>query len=161
VQIAAPGGAGPGDRRRLPARGSIRHTSSLPGFARTAPRGLELARAFDPRAGCRPTVLNQHPRKATHVKPTPKQLAYLKSLAEQTATTFTYPTTSAQASAEIRRLKSRPRSGPRERVRERRDVQRDLAERPDDAAAVRIGRDVRGYGSSARWAHTPDGAVRS
>jgi hypothetical protein len=95
------------------------------------------------------------------VKPTPKQLAYLKSLAEQTATTFTYPTTSAQASAEIRRLKARPRSGPGERARERRDVQRDLAERPDDVAAVRIGRDVRGYGSSARWARTPDDAVRS
>jgi hypothetical protein len=121
---------------------------------------LELARAFDPRAGCRPTVPNQHPRKATHVKPTPKQLAYLKSLAEKTGTTFMYPKTKAQASAEIRRLKARPRSGPDERARERRDVQRDLAERSDDAAAIRR-RDVRGYGSSARWAHTPDAASRS
>jgi hypothetical protein len=94
------------------------------------------------------------------LKPTPKQLAYLKRLAEQTATTFTYPTTSAQASAEIRRLKARPRSGPGEQARERRDVQRDLAERPDDAAAIRR-RDVSGYGSSARWAHTPDTAPRS
>jgi hypothetical protein len=91
------------------------------------------------------------------VKPTRKQLAYLKSLAEQTGTTFAYPTTSAQASAEIRRLQTQPRSGAGERARERRDV----AERPDDAAAVRIGRDVRGYGSSARWAHTPDDTVRS
>jgi hypothetical protein len=95
------------------------------------------------------------------MKPTPKQLAYLKSLAEQTGTTFTFPKTSAQASAEIRHLKTRPRSSSSERVRERRDVQRELAERPDDAAAVMIGRDVRGYGSSARWAHTPDDAVRS
>jgi hypothetical protein len=95
------------------------------------------------------------------VKPTRKHLAYLKSLAEQTGTTFTYPHTSAQASAEIRRLQTQPRSGAGERARERRDVQRDLAERPDDAAAVRIGRDVRGYGSSARWAHTPDDAVQS
>ena len=95
------------------------------------------------------------------MKPTPKQLAYLKSLAEQIGRTFTYPTTSAQASAEIRRLKTQPRSGAGERARERRDVQRDLAERPDDAAAVRLGRDVRGYGSSARWAHTPDDTVPS
>jgi len=95
------------------------------------------------------------------MKPTPKQLAYLKSLADATATTFTYPKSSAQASAEIRRIKARPRSSTGERTRERRDVQRDLAERPQDAAAVRIGRDVRGYGSSARWAHTPDDAPRS
>jgi hypothetical protein len=95
------------------------------------------------------------------VKPTPKQLAYLKSLAEQTGTTFTYPTTSTQASGEIRRLKTQPRSGSGDRARERRDITRDLAERPDDAAAVRIGRDVRGYGSSARWAHTPDTGSRS
>jgi Protein of unknown function (DUF3072) len=95
------------------------------------------------------------------VKPTHKQLAYLKSLAEQTGTTFTYPTTSAQASAEIRRLQAQPRSSAGERTRERRDIARGLAERPDDAAALRIGRDVRGYGSSARWAHTPDDAARS
>ena len=95
------------------------------------------------------------------MKPTPRQLAYLKSLADATATTFTYPKSSAQASAEIRRIKARPRSSAGERTRERRDVQRELAERPQDAAAVRLGRDVRGYGSSARWAHTPDDAPRS
>jgi len=95
------------------------------------------------------------------MKPTPRQLAYLKSLAEATTTTFTYPKSSAQASAEIRRIKARPRSSTGERTRERRDVQRELAERPQDAAAVRVGRDVRGYGSSARWAHTPDDAPRS
>ena len=95
------------------------------------------------------------------MKPTPKQLVYLRSLAEATGTTFTYPKSSAQASAEIRRIKARPRSSAGERTRERRDVQRELAERPQDAAAVRVGRDVRGYGSSARWAHTPDDAARS
>ena len=87
-------------------------------------------------------------------KPTPKQLAYLKSLAAKTGTTFAYPATSAEASAEIKRLQSRPRSGAGERTRERRDVQRHLQTRPDDATAVRE-RDVRGYGSSARWAHRP------
>jgi hypothetical protein len=95
------------------------------------------------------------------MKPTQKQLAYLKSLADSTGTTFTYPKTSAQASAQIRRIKARPRSSAGERTRERRDVQRDLAERPQDAAAVRAGRDVRGYGSSARWTHTPDDEPRS
>ncbi len=88
-------------------------------------------------------------------------MRYLRSLAESTGTTFPYPTTGAQASAQIRRMKARPRSSAGERTRERRDVQRELAERPQDAAAVRVGRDVRGYGSSARWAHTPDDAPRS
>jgi hypothetical protein len=76
------------------------------------------------------------------VKPTRKQLAYLKSLAEQTATTFTYPHTSAQASAEIRRLKTQPQSGSGERARERRDVARALAERPDDAAGLWLKRSL-------------------
>ena len=88
------------------------------------------------------------------MKPTPKQLAYLRSLAEQTATTFAYPATKAQASVEIQRLKAIPRSRCGDAQRERRAVQRDIANRPDDATAIRD-RDVRGYGSSARWAHRP------
>jgi hypothetical protein len=39
---------------------------------------------------------------------TPKQLAYLKSLATRTGQTFAWPPTRAQASREIRRLKSLP-----------------------------------------------------
>ena len=88
------------------------------------------------------------------MKPTRKQLAYLKSLAEQTGTTFAYPATSEQASAEIHRLKARPPSDRADQTRERRAVQRDLATRPDDATAIRD-HDVRGYGSGARWAHRP------
>ena len=87
-------------------------------------------------------------------KPTPKQLAYLKNLATKTGTTFAYPATSRQASAEIKRLQALPASGSGERVRELRGVQRDLAERPGDNTAIRAA-DVRGYGSSARWAHRP------
>lgn len=90
------------------------------------------------------------------MKPTAKQLAYLKALAEQTATTFSYPQTSAQASAQIRRLQAQPHSTAGERARERQAVQRDLTQRPEDATAIRAGRDVRGYGSTARWAHTPN-----
>jgi hypothetical protein len=84
------------------------------------------------------------------MKPTAKQLAYLKALAQRTATTFTYPATSAKASAEIRRLKALAASGGGDRTRELRDVQRDIAERPDDATAIRA-RDVRGYGSNCQW----------
>ena len=87
-------------------------------------------------------------------KPTPKQLAYLRSLAARTGTTFAYPATSRQASAQIKRLKALPALGAGERVRELRGVQADLAERPGDSTAIRPS-DVRGYGSSARWAHRP------
>jgi len=86
------------------------------------------------------------------MKPTRKQLAYLRTLAEQTATTFAYPATSAEASAEIQRLKAIPRSRAGDAQRDRRAVQRDLTNRPDDATAIRD-RDVRGYGSNCRWSH--------
>jgi hypothetical protein len=86
------------------------------------------------------------------MKPTAKQLAYLQQLAQRTATTFAYPATSAKASAEIRRLKALPISGTGDRTRELRDVQRDIAERTDDATAIRP-RDVRGHGSKCQWSH--------
>jgi hypothetical protein len=88
------------------------------------------------------------------MKPTRKQLTYLRSLATQTGTTFAYPATSAEASAEIRRLRALPSSGTGDARRERRDVQHALQQRPDDATAIRA-HDVRGYGSGARWAHRP------
>jgi hypothetical protein len=88
------------------------------------------------------------------MKPTAKQLAYLRSLATSTGTTFTYPATSGAASSEIKRLKALPRTGAGDARREHRDIQRALQERPDDATAIRTG-DVRGYGSNARWAHRP------
>lgn len=123
---------------------------------------MELARAFDPRMGGRPTVPAQHPPKGAAMKPntsarsakpppTRNQLAYLRSLANRSETTFTYPRTSAQASAEIKRLQALGESSAADRTREQRAVQRDLAERPNDAAKVRF-EETRGYGSSARWA---------
>ena len=45
--------------------------------------------------------------------PTPKQISYLKSLAEQTGTSFTYPNTPAQASREIERLLALKETGGR------------------------------------------------
>ena len=88
-------------------------------------------------------------------KPTRRQLKYLRVLANQTGTSFAYPKTINDASAEITRLKALPRSGAGDAQRERHAVQRDLQTRPDDATAVRE-RDVTGYGSTARWAHRPN-----
>jgi hypothetical protein len=93
------------------------------------------------------------------MKPTAKQLAYLRSLAARTGTTFAYPATSAVASAEIRRVRALPASSAGEVRHERRDVQCALQDRPDDATAI-CAHDVRGYGSAARWAHTPDDQER-
>jgi hypothetical protein len=91
--------------------------------------------------------------------PTRKQLAYLRSLANRSGTTFTYPRTSSQASAEIKRLQGLGQSSQADRTREQRAVQRDLAERPDDASQVRRD-ELRGYGSSARWASDASEARR-
>jgi hypothetical protein len=88
------------------------------------------------------------------MKPTAKQLAYLRSLATRTGTTFTSPATAAAASAEITRLRTLPTSSAGDALREHRDIQRALRERPDDATAIRA-HDIRGYGSNARWAHRP------
>jgi len=93
-------------------------------------------------------------------KPTRKQLRYLRILAEQTGTTFAMPTDIEEASAEITRLRKLTQSSRADLTREKRAVQRDLAERPDDATQVRCA-DVVGYGSSARWAHRPDDEQRS
>ena len=82
--------------------------------------------------------------------PTGKQLSYLRTLAEQTATTFTPPATRAQASREIERLKALPSSSRAERGRERRAVQDALAH-DVPASAVRA-HETTGYGSTARWA---------
>jgi len=85
--------------------------------------------------------------------PTPKQLTYLRRLAEATGTTFTPPTTTVEASREIDRLKRRPRQARGDVARERRAVSRGLADR-GDAAAVRPD-EVEGFGSTARWSGGP------
>jgi hypothetical protein len=85
-----------------------------------------------------------------HSKPSPKQLSYLKGLAEKAGESFVYPQTRAQASAEIKRLLGRKRTSSAERKRERREVSRDMAQRHGDAAAVRDF-ELRGYGSHATW----------
>ncbi len=84
------------------------------------------------------------------MKPTPRQLKYLRSLAERTGQTFCWPKTMAEASAEIRRLEAVKKTPVADRRRERREVQDDMATGRGDAARVRTS-EVTGYGSSARW----------
>lgn len=81
--------------------------------------------------------------------PSDKQMRYLRSLAAQRGESFAYPQTAAEASAEIERLKARPRGSYAERRIERRQISRDMAFR-GGAAAVRES-EVLGYGSSAHW----------
>ena len=88
---------------------------------------------------------------ATTSKPTSRQLAYLKSLADRTGQTFTYPQTSQQASAEINRLKHTTPSSRTERYVERKLIADEIATGPIDAARVRDD-EIHGRGSSATWA---------
>jgi hypothetical protein len=85
-------------------------------------------------------------------KPTSRQLAYLKSLADRTGQTFSYPQTSQQASAEINRLKRTQPSSRTERYVERKLIADQIATGPLDAARVRDD-EIHGRGSSATWMH--------
>jgi hypothetical protein len=85
-------------------------------------------------------------------RPTPKQLAYLRVLANRTGQTFAYPRTAAQASREIRRLKNTPASSRTEVRIERKQIADAIAAGPADSTAVRVD-EITGHGSSATWAH--------
>ena len=79
--------------------------------------------------------------------PSPKQQRYLRSLAEQTGTSFTPPQTKAEASREIKRLRKLSAS-PRYERREDREA---VAKTPRGGEARVRPSEVTGYGSSARW----------
>ena len=82
--------------------------------------------------------------------PTPKQLAYLRALAERTGQTFAVPRTSQEASAEIRRLKATPAESRPERRIERNEIVDAIGTGAEDS--VRVHRsEVTGYGSAATW----------
>jgi hypothetical protein len=83
-------------------------------------------------------------------KPSAKQLRYLRDLADRCGESFTYPTTVAEASAEIERLRGRRRSTRADRRREVAEVRRAMASCGGDAAATRSA-EIVGYGSSATW----------
>jgi hypothetical protein len=96
-------------------------------------------------------------------KPTSRQLNYLRALANRTGQTFTYPTTVAEASREIERLKQ---AQPATRL-DNRLIDREIADAIacGDADATRVrSSEVSGHGSSATWAHHrephPPGATR-
>jgi hypothetical protein len=83
--------------------------------------------------------------------PSPRQLNYLKALAERTGQTFAWPTSSAAASREIRRLKNTAPSTQLERAIERfGDTQ--AIEVAQDAVAIQ-GFEIVGHGSHCRWSH--------
>jgi hypothetical protein len=84
-------------------------------------------------------------------RPTAKQLAYLRALADRAGQTFAYPRTARQASAEIRRLRAEKSSGRVERVLEWREIADAIGRGPEDAARVDVDRDVTGFGSTATW----------
>ncbi len=81
---------------------------------------------------------------------TPRQLSYLKSLANRAGQTFTYPKTAAQASAEINRLKNTRPSSRTERRVEHKLIADQIQAGPLDAARVRE-HEISGRGSSATW----------
>lgn len=81
--------------------------------------------------------------------PSPRQLSYLKALAERTGQTFRWPESSAEASSEIKRLKSTRPSTELERAIERfGDTQ--AIEAAQDAVEIHEF-EVVGYGSTATW----------
>lgn len=82
-------------------------------------------------------------------RPTRKQLAFLRALADRTGQTFVYPRTISQASAEIRRLKAANRSTRVERALDRFDDRPDREAR-EDSVAIR-GFELIGHGSSCTW----------
>ena len=84
--------------------------------------------------------------------PTPRQYAYLKALASRTGTTFVTPTTRAQASREINRLKAIKQTG---FTFAELQAENDARELHGDellayGTAVRDD-EIQGYGSTATW----------
>ncbi|MGI8414133.1 MAG: DUF3072 domain-containing protein [Solirubrobacteraceae bacterium] len=82
---------------------------------------------------------------------TPKQLRYLRTLAERTGQTFAYPRDGWQASREIDRLKAQKPSSRLEARLERRAISDAIARGQDDATLVDLDHETTGYGSSATW----------
>ncbi len=84
------------------------------------------------------------------IKPTARQLRYLRVLATRTGTTFTTPRSIAEARRQIKEMEQRKRTPRSDVQRERREVSMDMATRRGDATRVRRD-ELSGYGSSATW----------
>jgi hypothetical protein len=84
--------------------------------------------------------------------PTPRQLAYLRQLANKTGTTFVYPRTAAQAGREITRLKAITRTGVTFAELQAENEARQLHGDPPLTYGTAIRDDeIDGYGSTATW----------
>jgi hypothetical protein len=83
--------------------------------------------------------------------PSPRQLTYLKALANRTGQTFTYPKTSAQASREIQRLKTARPSTKVELAMERFDLAAENAAREANCDVRIDPEEIAGWGSNATW----------
>lgn len=99
-----------------------------------------------------PTPHHTPPRHAP-TRPTRRQLAYLKVLADPAGQTFQYPVTRQEASLQIERLQHAQPSSRIERRIERKQIAGAIATNPDDATRVRDD-ELAGYGSQATWAHS-------
>ena len=84
--------------------------------------------------------------------PSPRQLNYLKALANRAGQTFTYPKTSRGASREIQRLKGVRPSSRIELEIERLDLAAEQAARAANCdVPVNLDTEVAGHGSTATW----------
>ncbi len=80
-------------------------------------------------------------------RPTAKQQAYLRALAQSTGTSFTPPRTKSEASTEIDRLKALDGAPAHERR-----VDRDAVERAERGGSSQVREhEITGYGSSSHW----------
>lgn len=88
------------------------------------------------------------PSTVTRRGPTPKQLRYLRALAEQTGTTFTPPMSPAEASREIDRLAT---------LRRERGTHRELLDSAEPCvyATAPALEEATGWGSTATWRSSP------
>jgi hypothetical protein len=135
-------------RRRPPARAGA-WSPQPPGEAhdpRRAPRRLGLSPTPEHSA----TDEHEYVPDDYDDRPTRRQLAYLRSLANRAGQTFAYPRTAAQASREIRRLKNARPSYRLEREFERQEIADAIASGPDDAVRVRD-TEIQSYGVTATW----------
>ncbi len=85
-----------------------------------------------------------------NIRPTNRQINFLKSLAEQTGTSFTYPKTRREASSEIERLLQLKGSGQTDLP-----VMVEADERSLVYATAVADDEVSGYGSTASWSGAP------
>jgi len=87
--------------------------------------------------------------------PSARQLNYLNALANRAGQTFTYPTTSREASKQIQRLKALSPSSRVELAVERADIAAEHAARKANCDVPVDLSETEGYGSTATWSRRP------